>query len=64
LITAGELSRDRELRLVNQRAYRAYFVNCSCERGCLVCAYTGLISRAERKQRENVQPAPPRSIPR
>jgi hypothetical protein len=48
--TATQLRRDHERRLHNQRAFPLSFVDCSCERGCLVCAYTGLISRAERKQ--------------
>jgi hypothetical protein len=62
--TATELSREGERRLHNQHAFPLYFVNCSCERGCAVCAYTGLVSRAEPKQRENVAPAPLRSSPR
>jgi hypothetical protein len=45
-----ELRRDRKRRLLNQRAFPLSFVSCSCERGCLVCAYTGLVSRAEAKQ--------------
>jgi hypothetical protein len=45
-----ELRFDRERRLLNQRAFPHYFVNCSCERGCAVCAYTSLVSRAEGKQ--------------
>jgi hypothetical protein len=47
--SAEEVRRDRELRLVNQHAFPLSFVNCSCERGCLVCAYTGLVSRAQAK---------------
>jgi hypothetical protein len=46
----NELTGDRERRLLNQRAFPGYFVNCPCERGCPVCAYTGLVSRAEGKQ--------------
>jgi hypothetical protein len=42
-----ELTRDRERRLVNQSAFPRSFVSCSCEQGCLVCAHTGLVSRAE-----------------
>jgi hypothetical protein len=45
-----ELTRDRERRLVNQSAFPRSFVSCSCEQGCLVCAHTGLVSRAEAKQ--------------
>jgi hypothetical protein len=56
--TVTELTRDHERRLLNQRAFPSYFVNCSCERGCPVCAYTGLVSRAERKQMGHRDPAP------
>jgi hypothetical protein len=52
--TASELSYDHERRLRNQRAFPLYFVTCSCEGGCPVCAYTCLVSRAERKQSEYV----------
>jgi len=45
-----DLSRDRERRLLNQRAYPRSFVDCSCRQGCVVCAYTGLVSMAEAKQ--------------
>jgi hypothetical protein len=48
--TVNELTRDHERRLLNQRAFPRYFVNCLCMQGCPVCAYTGLVSRAERKQ--------------
>ena len=47
---ATDLSRDRERRLLNQHAFPRYFVSCNCEGGCSVCAYTGMISKAERKQ--------------
>jgi hypothetical protein len=56
----NELTRDRERRLLNQRAFPLSFIDCSCERGCLVCAYTGLVSRAEGKQIGHRDPAPPR----
>jgi hypothetical protein len=56
--TVTELTRDHERRLLNQRALPSYFVDCSCERGCPVCAYTGLVSRAERKQTGQPGPAP------
>ena len=46
---ATEVNEDRRRRLVNQRLFRHYFVKCSCERGCLVCAYTGLISKGHAK---------------
>jgi hypothetical protein len=45
-----ELTPDHERRLLNQRAFPRYFVNCLCKQGCPVCAYTGLVSRAERKR--------------
>jgi hypothetical protein len=54
-----ELTRDRERRLLNQSAFPRSFVSCSCERGCLLCAHTGLISRAEAKQSGQRDPAPP-----
>jgi hypothetical protein len=40
---------DRERRLVNQRNFRHCFVKCLCERGCVVCAYTGLVSKGHAK---------------
>jgi hypothetical protein len=45
-----DMRNDRFRRLVNQRAFRDYFVYCSCERGCPVCAYTGLVSKGEAKR--------------
>ena len=56
--TVNELTRDRERRL-NQSGFPRSFVSCSCERGCLVCAYTRLVSRAEAKQIGDRDPAPP-----
>jgi hypothetical protein len=53
-----ELTRDRERRLVNQSAFPRSFVSCSCEQGCLGCAHTGLVSRAEAKQLGHREPAP------
>jgi hypothetical protein len=53
-----ELMRDRERRLVNQSAFPQFFVSCSCEQGCLVCANTGLVSMAEAKQFGHCEPAP------
>jgi hypothetical protein len=52
----NDLTRDRERRLLNQLAFPRYFVNCPCERGCPVCAYTGLVSRAEGTQTGHVTP--------
>jgi hypothetical protein len=54
-----ELTSDRERRLVNQSAFPRSFVSCSCDRGCLLCAHTGLVSRAEAKQLGHGDPAPP-----
>jgi anti-anti-sigma factor len=45
-----EVRRDRKCRLLNQRAFPLCFVGCSCEQGCPVCAYTGLVSRGQAKQ--------------
>jgi hypothetical protein len=47
---ADDVRDDRFRRLVNQRAFRDYFVHCLCERGCAVCAYTGLVSKGEAKR--------------
>jgi hypothetical protein len=44
-----DLKEDRRRRLDNQRQFRLYFVKCPCERGCLVCAYTGLVSKGHAK---------------
>jgi hypothetical protein len=41
-----EVTEDRRRRLANQRMYRHCYVRCSCERGCYVCAYTGLVTKA------------------
>jgi hypothetical protein len=41
---------DRERRLVNQRRFRHHFVKCLCERGCAVCAYTGLVSKGHARR--------------
>ncbi len=53
-----ELMRDRERRLVNQSAFPQFFVSCSCEQVCLVCAHTGLVSMAEAKQFGHCEAAP------
>ena len=47
---ADDVRDDRFRRLVNQRAFRHYFVDCLCERGCAVCAYTGLVSKGQAKR--------------
>ena len=50
---AAEVERDRQRRLLNQRSFPGSFVTCPCEGGCLLCAYTGLISKAEAKRTEH-----------
>jgi hypothetical protein len=47
---AAEVEEDRVRRLVNQRQFRHHFVKCPCERGCLVCAYTGLVSKGHARR--------------
>jgi hypothetical protein len=54
---SDEMRRDHERRLLNQRAFRRYFVECSCVQGCPLCAYTGLVSSAEAKQVGQPDPA-------
>ncbi len=44
-IVATEIGEDRRRRLVNQRLFPHHFVQCYCERGCVTCAYTGLVSK-------------------
>jgi hypothetical protein len=41
----SEFDEERLRRLANQRLFRRYYVNCSCERGCFICAYTGLVTK-------------------
>jgi hypothetical protein len=50
LTLAIEVEEDRERRLANQRRFRDHFVRCRCERGCLVCAYTGLVSKGHARR--------------
>ena len=45
----SDLKADQQRRLINQRQFRHYFVRCPCERGCPVCAYTGLVSKGHAK---------------
>ena len=45
-----DIGADRVRRLINQLAFRDYFVHCLCERGCAVCAYTGLVSKGQAKR--------------
>jgi hypothetical protein len=44
-----EVDVDRNRRLANQRLFRRYYVECSCEDGCYVCAYTSLVTRCHAK---------------
>jgi hypothetical protein len=46
---ATELNDERSRRLVNQRQLPHCYVKCSCERGCSVCAHTGLVTKAHAK---------------
>ena len=50
MTTTTDLKHDRMRRLVNQRRFPQYFVAYPCELGCLVCAYTGLVSKGHAKQ--------------
>jgi hypothetical protein len=45
-----EVDEDRRRRLANQRLFRHCYVKCSCERGCYLCAYTGLVTKGHAKQ--------------
>ena len=46
----GVNDEDHLRRLANQRLFRRYYVECSCERGCHVCAHTGLVTKGHAKQ--------------
>ena len=46
MIIPAEAENERHRRLANQRLFRSYYVNCSCEGGCGICAYTGLVKEA------------------
>jgi hypothetical protein len=50
--TIAEVKDDRRRRLINQRLFRHHFVRCSCDRGCLVCAYTRLVSKGHALREE------------
>jgi hypothetical protein len=41
----SEVHDEHRRRLANQRLFRRYYVSCSCEGGCNVCAYTGLVTK-------------------
>jgi hypothetical protein len=45
----AEVNEERSRRLANQRQFPYFYVKCSCERGCYVCAYTGLVTKAHAK---------------
>ncbi len=60
-----EVNEDRRRRLANQRLFRRCYVKCSCERGCYMCAYTGLVTRGQAKhatqvRQDDERPAPGR----
>jgi hypothetical protein len=40
-----EVREEHCRRLANQRLFRRHYVNCSCEAGCTICAYTGLVTK-------------------
>jgi hypothetical protein len=41
---------ERRRRLANQRVFRYCYVRCSCEQGCYLCAYTGLVTKGHAKR--------------
>ena len=45
----GEVNDERSRRLANQRQFPHFYVKCSCEQGCYVCARTGLVTKAHAK---------------
>ena len=46
MTVTAEITEDCRRRLVNQKLFPEFFVECSCERGCAVCAYTARVSKA------------------
>ena len=48
-MTVADDNEDRGRRLVDQRQFPHFYVKCLCEQGCYVCAYTGLVSKAQAK---------------
>jgi hypothetical protein len=46
----ADLNEERDRRLANQHMFRQYYVKCSCERGCHVCAYTSLVTKAHARR--------------
>ena len=49
MIPRPDVHADRRDRLVNQRQFPHYYVKCSCEVGCHVCAHTCLVTKAHAK---------------
>jgi hypothetical protein len=45
-----DVNEEYRRRLANQRLFRHFYVKCACERGCYVCAYTGLITKGHAKR--------------
>ena len=45
----SEVGAERGRRLANQRVFRRYYIDCWCEAGCNICAYTGLITKGHAK---------------
>jgi hypothetical protein len=60
---AAEMRDDRVRRLINQRTFRDCFVKCLCERGCAVCAYTGLVSKGQARRGFTLSQGPPPVTP-
>ncbi len=50
MIIPTEINSEHHRRLANQRLFRHYYVKCSCERGCYVCAYAGLVTKGHAKE--------------
>jgi hypothetical protein len=49
MIIPAEVENEHRRRLANQRLFRSYYVNCPCEGGCSICAYTGLVTKGHAK---------------
>ena len=43
-----DVTEDRRRRMANQRQFPSYFVECSCEGGCAVCAYTHFVTKGQK----------------
>jgi hypothetical protein len=59
-----EVNEDRHRRLANQRLYRHYYVRCSCDQGCYVCAYTSLVTKGHAKRMPPTSGETPKSVRR